>query len=280
VAYRVTQVQHPTRGQFQAALAEAGLDWPYDDLLESHRHPGVRFEDGVVGLVLHVVAFDADTDHVEVVQAATVLGPDRGVIARWEGDGLDGALDHEAESREDAICDLVELMHDAAADAITDLEERVDDLEGDILEEDGRREVAHLVGGLERELVSLRRSVMPMVEALDKLGRKVAHGGPTFDAWRARYERLAAQMEDIDNLLTSVLGVNLTLVTVRQNEDMRKIAAWAAIGIAPTALAGIWGMNFEHMPELEWSIGYPMALAIIAVVCFSLYRFFRKVGWL
>ena len=67
-------------------------------------------------------------------------------------------------------------------------------------------------------------------------------------------------MEDVDGLLTSVLSVNLTLVSVRQNEDNRKIAAWGAIGIAPTAMAGIWGMNFEHMPELDWAVGYPLAL--------------------
>ena len=88
-------------------------------------------------------------------------------------------------------------------------------------------------------------------------------------------------MEDIDNLLTSVLSVNLTLVSVRQNEDNRKIAAWAAIGIAPTAHGGIWGMNFEHMPELDWEIGYPLALGSIVLVCvLLLYRNFRKAGWL
>ena len=97
---------------------------------------------------------------------------------------------------------------------------------------------------------------------------------------RDRYVRLVAQMEDIDNLLTSVLSVNLTLVSVRQNEDNRKIAAWGAIGIAPTAMAGIWGMNFRHMPELGATVGYPLALASMALVCFLLYRNFRNRHWL
>ena len=87
-------------------------------------------------------------------------------------------------------------------------------------------------------------------------------------------------MEDVDNLLTSVLSVNLTLVSVRQNEDNRKIAAWGAIGIAPTAMAGIWGMNFEHMPELGVDHRLPLSLGSIFAVCFLLYRYFRKAGWL
>ena len=120
-----------------------------------------------------------------------------------------------------------------------------------------------------------------MVAVMDRLGRKGDEADRNvLGEWRDRYLRLVSQMEDIDNLLTSVLSVNLTLVSVRQNEDMRKIAAWGAIGIAPTAMAGIWGMNFENMPELAWTIGYPLAIASIVAVCLSLYMFFRRSGWL
>jgi magnesium transporter len=120
-----------------------------------------------------------------------------------------------------------------------------------------------------------------MVAIMDRLARKADDTeNQVLAEWRDRYLRLVSQMEDIDNLLTSVLSVNLTLVSVRQNEDNRKIAAWGAIGIAPTAMAGIWGMNFRHMPELRWQIGYPLALAIMGLVCFALYRNFRRAGWL
>ena len=77
-----------------------------------------------------------------------------------------------------------------------------------------------------------------------------------------------------------MLQANLTQVTVRQNEDMRKISAWVAIIAVPTAVAGIYGMNFEHMPELGWRFGYPAVLLLILVVCIGLYVRFRKVGWL
>ena len=77
-----------------------------------------------------------------------------------------------------------------------------------------------------------------------------------------------------------MLQANLTQVSVRQNEDMRKISAWVAIIAVPTAVAGIYGMNFEYMPELGWRYGYPAVLLLIARVCTCLYVRFRRSGWL
>jgi magnesium transporter len=76
------------------------------------------------------------------------------------------------------------------------------------------------------------------------------------------------------------LNVRLTQVGVKQNEDMRRISAWVAIAAAPTVISGIYGMNFRHMPELDWVIGYPLALASMALICLLLYQLFRRSGWL
>ncbi|MFL5854748.1 MAG: CorA family divalent cation transporter, partial [Solirubrobacteraceae bacterium] len=73
---------------------------------------------------------------------------------------------------------------------------------------------------------------------------------------------------------------NLTQVGVRQNDDTRKISAWAAILVAPTIVTGIYGMNFKHMPELGWPVGYPMAVTVIALICAGLYLYFKRVGWI
>ena len=83
-----------------------------------------------------------------------------------------------------------------------------------------------------------------------------------------------------DDLLSDMLSVHLSQVSVRQNEDVRKISSWAAIAAAPTLVASIYGMNFEHMPELTWTYGYPLAIAAMGAVCYSLYRLFRRSGWL
>jgi magnesium transporter len=92
--------------------------------------------------------------------------------------------------------------------------------------------------------------------------------------------RVVGQIEGFRDLLTSVLEANLTQVSVRQNEDMRKISAWVAILAIPTTIGAIYGMNFEHMPELKWTFGYPLAVGVMALLCLGLYRYFKKVGWL
>jgi magnesium transporter len=281
VGYPVTQLQEPTAEAFFAALADAGLTWEYDDILVRHQHPGMRSNDGTIALVLHPVTFNEDNDVIEVVQVVMVLGPERAVVARCSGDGLDGVFAQDFAARKDLILDLIEEVHDRDTEAMRGIEERVDDCELEVLDADGRGTSAQAIYHLEHELLKVRRSVGPMVAVMDRLGRKGDDADRVvLGEWRDRYLRLVSQMEDIDNLLTSVLSVNLTLVSVRQNEDMRKIAAWGAIGIAPTAMAGIWGMNFDHMPELAWTIGYPIALASIVAVCLSLYFFFRRAGWL
>ena len=91
---------------------------------------------------------------------------------------------------------------------------------------------------------------------------------------------MAERIGTFDEMLTTLVSAALAEVANRQNQDMRKISAWAAIALVPTAIAGIYGMNFTHMPELEWRFGYPMAIAGIVVVCTLLYMLLRRKRWL
>ena len=91
---------------------------------------------------------------------------------------------------------------------------------------------------------------------------------------------MSEHLAGLDALLGSALNANVAQVGMRQNEDMRKISAWVAIIATPTMIAGIYGMNFEHMPELEWLGGYPFALALMALSCLVLYRNFKRRDWL
>jgi magnesium transporter len=138
---------------------------------------------------------------------------------------------------------------------------------------------------LEREVLDLYRAVAPLSEAVDE----ITEGG--FDAvpeelseyFRDVHDhlrRVAGRIAGFRELLASALQANLTQVSVRQNEDMRKISAWVAIVAVPTMVAGIYGMNFKHMPELHWRFGYPAVLAVIVLICLALYRRFRRAGWL
>jgi magnesium transporter len=138
---------------------------------------------------------------------------------------------------------------------------------------------------LKRDVLEMHRAALPLVEPLDQL----AHGevgliNPALEhRFRDQHERLLRvleQVQDLRELLTHLLEANLTQVSIRQNEDMRKISAWAAMIAVPTLIAGIYGMNFQHMPELGWKTGYPISLGIMAVTVTWLYLFFRRRKWL
>ncbi len=138
---------------------------------------------------------------------------------------------------------------------------------------------------VKRELLELRRCVNPLVHPLRLLsGTQLDVVDPKVrEYFRDVEDHLTRVQETIagyDELLTSLLQVNHAQLSIAQNEDVRKITAWAAIVAVPTAIAGIYGMNFEFMPELTWRFGYPLILAVIAITCVLLYRGFKRNGWL
>jgi magnesium transporter len=138
---------------------------------------------------------------------------------------------------------------------------------------------------LKREVLELLSATAPLLEPLDQLATVdlpwvSADTRPYFRDVHDHVLRVKEQAHTFSELLTSILEANLTRVSVRQNEDMRKISAWVAIAAVPTMIAGIYGMNFDHMPELDQPWGYPAVLALIVGVCAFLYRAFRKSGWL
>jgi magnesium transporter len=156
---------------------------------------------------------------------------------------------------------------------------------------DSRHNPAQRIYTLLRETLAFEEAVEPLHEPVSRLAR----GTSPWQSWEPwvgpelrpffqdivdHLERVNGRAARIRNLLTSALDANLTQVSVRQNEDMRKISAWVAIAAVPTMVAGIYGMNFRHMPELRSPWGYPFALTIMAAACAFLYRSFRNSDWL
>jgi magnesium transporter len=134
-------------------------------------------------------------------------------------------------------------------------------------------------------VIELHQATAPLVEPLDRLvRRRLPEIHPDLAEYFRDVEdhllRVVDEVGGFRDLLTSVLDANLAQIGVRQNEDMRKISAWVAIAAVPTMVAGIYGMNFEHMPELRWVGGYPAVLAAMAVFCLALWRAFRRNDWL
>jgi magnesium transporter len=138
---------------------------------------------------------------------------------------------------------------------------------------------------MKRELVEFRRAVIPLQRPLATLTSTQNRLVPKeirryFRDVQDHLVRTVEQVASYDDLLNSILQARLAQVTVDQNNDMRKIAAWAGISAVWTALAGVYGMNFDNMPELTWQYGYPMVMAVIVGISVLLYRAFRRNGWL
>jgi len=145
---------------------------------------------------------------------------------------------------------------------------------------------------LTREVLEFHRAAAPLLEPLHRLAaNRFAMVAPSLQEYFRdvldHLHRVVDEINDQTALLSSMLDAHLarvtqaqTEVTLRQNEDVRKISAWAAILAVPTMIAGIYGMNFEHMPELTWKFGYPLVLGVIVAACFGVYRLFRRSGWI
>jgi magnesium transporter len=138
---------------------------------------------------------------------------------------------------------------------------------------------------LKREVLAMRRSATPLSAPLrtlaDRPMRLVAEDiREYFRDVDDHLSQVVEQVASYDDLLNTLVAANLAQVSVAQNEDMRKISAWVAIAAVPTMVAGIYGMNFDHMPELHWRFGYPLIVGVVLIVCIGLYRSFKRNGWL
>jgi magnesium transporter len=149
----------------------------------------------------------------------------------------------------------------------------------------GNEDVSQRIYELSRELVQFQRATSPLARALERGGERNEHDiDPELRSYlrelHDRVLRVEEPTEGFRDMLSDILVVNLTLIGVRQNDQTKKISAWAAILIVPTLITGIYGMNFDYMPELHWTFGYPFALALMVSISVGLYAVFRHVRWL
>jgi magnesium transporter len=180
---------------------------------------------------------------------------------------------------------LMDFVVDNYFPIVDSLEEDLEKLEEEIFGGNYRRETTERIYDLKRDLLGLKRAVSPLIDICNRLTRFDstlidAESRPYF---RDVYDHVIRINETVDNLrelLNGALEANLSLISVQQNEVTKKLASWAAMIAVPTMVAGIYGMNFEHMPELGWVAGYPLALATMFGACALLYWRFRKAGWL
>jgi magnesium transporter len=283
----------PTEEEFDAVRREFELhELAVEDAVSAHQRPKLEIYDDSVFVVLKTARYVDEHEVVEIGEIMMFVG--RGfivVVRHGEGSPLAGVR-----KRIESRPDLLRCGPGAVAYAITD--QVVDDylpaiagIDNDIQEVEyevfssAQADRAERIYKLKREVLELHTAIAPLVEPLDKLVNQHYPFVPDdlTEYFRDIHDHLLREVSQVQNfrdLLTSVLEANLTRVSVRQNEDMRKISAWVAIAAVPTMIAGLYGMNFDNMPELDWEYGYFIVLGVIASACLLLYRAFRKSGWL
>jgi magnesium transporter len=264
-----------------------------EDAVKAHQRPKLeRYHEGHLFMVLKTLWYVDEEDAVETGEIAVFLGHNYVVTVRHgQGAGLamtrrgleesTAILGHGPFAVLYSICDrIVDGYEKVAAELETD----VDEIETAVFATVGTAQ-SHRIYTLKRELAEFRRAVGPLREPLARFADRQVAGMPREAAAFFRDVadhalRVYEQVESLDSLLTSAHDAYQARISVQQNDDMRKISAWVAIAAVPTALAGIYGMNFTHMPELGWTYGYPAVLTVMALVCVGLYRLFRRSGWL
>ena len=180
---------------------------------------------------------------------------------------------------------LMDFIVNQYAPIVETLETELRDLERDIFERDGRRNVTGRLYRLRRDLVALRGAISPIIDISSQLMRTESGLIPAdtrihFQDVNDHVLRMAEIIDNLQELSGTALETNLALISLSQNEDTKRLAAWAVILAVPTMIAGFFGMNFRNMPELNWKLGYPLVLGMMGSICLLLYRGFKKSRWL
>jgi magnesium transporter len=280
----------PSDAEFEAVRREFDLhELAIEDAIEAHQRPKLEIYGDSVFVVLKTAGYVDGA--IETGEVLVFLG-ERFVITVQHGGTELHQVRLQLEQRPELLRSGPSAVLYAVLDRVVDdYLPVIDSVDADIREveaevfSESRGNLAERIYGLKREVLVLHDIVMPLRDPLEQV-EAIEFAAiddplkPYFRDVADHVERYARQIESARELLTNVLSANLTRVSVRQNEDTRKISAWAAIIAVPTLVSGIYGMNFEHMPELTWTFGYPLALFVMALACVLLYRQFKRSGWL
>jgi magnesium transporter len=263
-----------------------------EDAEHAHQRPKLERYDDNLFAVFKTVRYVDSAEVIDLGDVMLFLG-DGFVVSVRHGPGCDvAAIRRRLESDPgrltrgpgEVLYALADQVVDDYAGVLAEVVKDIDEIQVQVFSV-SRDSHAERIFRLKREVLQFRQAVEPLDEPLCELATAElalvpADLRPYFRDVHDHAIRTADRLVGVDDLLTSALNANVAQVGMRQNDDMRKISAWVAIAAVPTMIAGIYGMNFEHMPELRSTWGYPVVLLVMAVVCFGLYRNFKHRRWL
>ncbi len=285
-------LHEPSAEELDRIGATFGLhELALEDARKAHQRPKLEDYEDSFFVVLRTARYNDDREEVEFGEINLFLGTGYAIVVRHgEASDLTGAR-RRLEARPELLGEGPAAVAWAVLDKVVDdympvvagIDNDIQEVEEEVFAT-GHGESTQRIYFLKREVIEFHHAVFPLLAPLEALERgaypQIGDALRRFlrdvaDHARRVNEQVNAQRE----LLTSVLEANLALLSVRQNEVVKQISAWAAIIAVPTFIASVYGMNFEHMPELDSEIGYPLALAVMLIAVLVLHRFFRRIGW-
>ena len=262
-----------------------------EDAEHAHQRPKLEHYHDSWFLVVKTVEYLGHEVGVGVGEVMLFIG-DCFVVSVRHGRGGDmGEVRRELEAEPARLADgpwevvhtLVDRVVDEYEVVVRRIEDDISDIQARVFDQP-RAAHAGRIFLLKREILEFRQAVTPLEDPVLRLAADDSPAGTELQHYfrdiHDHLRRVIERLMTLDDLLTSALHVNVAQVGMRQNEDMRKISAWVAIVAVPTMVAGVYGMNFEHMPELEWTYSYPVVVTTTVILCYALYRNFKRRDWL
>jgi magnesium transporter len=285
-------LHEPNEDELATVEKEFGLHpLAVEDAFRAHQRPKLERYEGTIFLTVKSLWYvDAD-DAVETGEINMFVGQDFVISvrhgagselhsARRDLEAKSSVLTHGPSAVVYAVCDRIV---DGYLSVMSSLEEDVDEVGTSVFSTERTNDSARIYT-LKREIAEARRAVLPLREPMRRFATGAVPGideasAPFFRDVLDHLNRVAETVDGLDQLLSTAFDAHLAQISVQQNEDMRKISAGAAIVVVPTLIAGIYGMNFQHMPELSWTYGYPYAIALMAGLGIVLWVWFKRSGW-
>lgn len=264
---------------------------PAESLLRPHTRPVLQIEDGTRQMVLRTARYDDATESLVLGEISLLIG-ERAVVSIRHGQASPlSELRAQLEAEPARLSSPEAVATEIVGRVIADYVPALDGFENDAVEVEAevftsaRRQPVQRLYRLKREVRRMLVAVDALQDPLARLIREVEHSVPPSvlsDLREAidQLDRVITRIQSLSSLLDAALTASLAQITVQQNDDMRRISAWVAMAAVPTLIAGIYGMNFDHLPELEWEFGYPAVLVVMGGIAAFMYRAFKRSGWL
>ncbi|MEU9141452.1 magnesium/cobalt transporter CorA [Streptomyces sp. NPDC048404] len=291
----------PTENEFELVTEEFALHpLAVEDALKAHQRPKLEVYEDSLFVVLKPVAYEPKSDTVTSGEVMVFVGDSFVVTVRHGEESplktVRERLESDPETLRHGPTAVLYAIADATVDhyleVATELGTDLEQLEAEVFspQAGGSRNTASRIYAFKRQVQEFRRATVPLSVPLARLsgsGPKATDvpfvnekAQPFFRDVNDHLLRVNESVEGLDRLVSDILSAHLAQMSVRQNDDMRKISAWAAMAAVPTMVAGIYGMNFDHMPELHWRWSYPVVIGGLVVLEFLLFRLFKRRGWL